>query len=212
MPTRDRTALASLCPLRGPVGHAFPGLRRSVAARRCACLPTLWRGRPRGLVMRAAVSMRWVVCSMRRYATVRTRTRRCVTEVTRWLPPSSPRVRTRPCSEGYHVMRRAMLFLTLVLPVWLGAPVTALAVSGDQESPWRYVPLTGAAPAFPVRIVGQDEPWEHVVQDIQARLSSPSPGGPYASGCMATAPLSRRERCCTPSPLLLRWVRRQPWT
>ena len=88
-------------------------------------------------------------------------------------------------------MRRAMLCLTLVLLVWLGAAGTALAVAGDQEPPWRSVPLSEAAPAFPVRIVGQDEPWEHVVQDIEARLSSPRAGrairvGVYGHGAFVT--------------------------
>ena len=58
MPTRDRTALASLRPLRGPVGHALPGLRQSVAAGRCACLPTLWRSITTGRVMKAALVVR----------------------------------------------------------------------------------------------------------------------------------------------------------
>ena len=141
--------------------------------------------------MRAAVSMRWVVCSMRRYATGVRAQGAVVPEVNALASAVISTLRTRPCGEGYHVMRRAMLFLTLVLPVWLGAPVTALAVSRDQESPWRYVPLTGAAPAFPVRIVGQEERWEHVVQDIQARLSSPLAGrairvGVYGHGAFVT--------------------------
>ena len=68
-----------------------------------------------------------------------------------------------------------MLFIALGLPVWIGAAMTApaqeSAFSGDQEPHWRYVHLSGPAPAVPIRIVGRDEPWEHVVQDIQARLS-----------------------------------------
>jgi hypothetical protein len=43
--------------------------------------------------------------------------------------------------------------------------------SGNQAPQWRYVYVSGSAPAYPIRIVGQDEPWERVVQDIQARLS-----------------------------------------
>ena len=73
------------------------------------------------------------------------------------------------------MMRRAMLFVILVLPIWLGIAMTGEAqepaFSGDQEPQWRYVHLAGSAPAVPIRIVGQDEPWERVVQDIQARLS-----------------------------------------
>src|SRR4029453_14159419 len=73
------------------------------------------------------------------------------------------------------MMRRAILFVVFVLPVWIGAVMTARAqepaFSGDQESQWRYVHLSGSAPAVPIRIVGQEEPWERVVQDIQARLS-----------------------------------------
>jgi hypothetical protein len=68
-----------------------------------------------------------------------------------------------------------MLFVTLVLPVWIGMAMTAQAqeqvISGDQEPQWRYIQLSETAPAVPIRIVGQDEPWTHVVQDIQTRLS-----------------------------------------
>jgi len=73
------------------------------------------------------------------------------------------------------MMRRAILFVTLVLSVWIGAALTARAqepaFSGGQESQWRYVHLSGSAAALPIRLVGQDEPWERVVQDIQAHLS-----------------------------------------
>ena len=72
-------------------------------------------------------------------------------------------------------MKKAMLCVTLLLPVCLGLGMTVRAqeptVSGDQEPQWRYVRLSASAPAIPIRIVGQDEPWERVVQDIQARLS-----------------------------------------
>jgi hypothetical protein len=72
-------------------------------------------------------------------------------------------------------MRRAILLVTLVLPVWIGAVMTVRAqepaFSGDQEPQWRYVHLSGSTAAVPIRIVGQDEPWERVVQDIQARLN-----------------------------------------
>jgi hypothetical protein len=72
-----------------------------------------------------------------------------------------------------YMMRRAMLFVTLVLSGWIGIamPGQAPAFSEDQEPQWRYVHVSGSAPAVPIRIVGQDEPWERVVQDIQARLS-----------------------------------------
>ena len=47
------------------------------------------------------------------------------------------------------MMRRAMLFVTLVLPVWIGIAMTARAqepaFSGDQEPQWRYVHLSGSA-------------------------------------------------------------------
>ena len=73
------------------------------------------------------------------------------------------------------MMRRAILFVTLVLPVWISTAMTVRAqettFSGDQEPQWRYVHVSGSAPAVPIRIVGQEEPWERVVQDIQARLS-----------------------------------------
>jgi hypothetical protein len=73
-----------------------------------------------------------------------------------------------------------MLFVTLVLPVWIGIAMTARAqepaFSGDQEPQWRYVHLSGSAPAVPIRIVGRDEPWARVVQDIQARLSPHTAG------------------------------------
>jgi hypothetical protein len=89
------------------------------------------------------------------------------------------------------MMRHALLYITLVLPVWLGATVPALAVAGDQASPWHAVSLAGAAPAFPVRLVGQEEPWEHVVQDIQARRSPHRAGralrvGVYGHGAFVT--------------------------
>jgi hypothetical protein len=73
-----------------------------------------------------------------------------------------------------------MLGVTLVLAVWRGIAMTAWAqepaVAGTQESHWRYVHLSGSAAAVPIRIVAQEEPWEHVVQDIQARLSPPRAG------------------------------------
>jgi hypothetical protein len=73
------------------------------------------------------------------------------------------------------MMKRAMLLVTLVLPVWMATAMTARAqeqaISGDQGPQWRYIHLSGSAPTVPVRIVGQDEPWDLVVQDIQTRLS-----------------------------------------
>src|SRR4030095_9524206 len=72
-------------------------------------------------------------------------------------------------------MNKAMLCVTLLLPVCLGLAMTVKAqeptVSGDQEPQWRYVRLAASAPAIPIRIVGPEEPWERVVQDMQARLS-----------------------------------------
>jgi hypothetical protein len=60
--------------------------------------------------------------------------------------------------------------------VWLGAVMAAgesrPASAGDQDSPWRYVSPVGAARALSVRIVGEDEPWEQVVQDVQAHLAA----------------------------------------
>src|SRR5262245_56496602 len=44
LPTRDRTALAILCPLRHTVGYALPRLRQCAATGRSACLPTLRAG------------------------------------------------------------------------------------------------------------------------------------------------------------------------
>jgi hypothetical protein len=72
-------------------------------------------------------------------------------------------------------MKQAMLCITLLLPVCLGLAMTVRAqaptVAGNQEPHWRSVRLSASAPAIPIRIVGQEEPWEHVVQDIQAHLS-----------------------------------------
>jgi hypothetical protein len=73
-------------------------------------------------------------------------------------------------------MRRAVLCLTLVLAVWLGAAVAALAVGEDQESRWRSVPLAGTTPAVPVRLVAPGEPWEAVIADIRAHLGPGSLG------------------------------------
>jgi len=75
------------------------------------------------------------------------------------------------------MMRGAILSVTLVLPVWIGLAMPARAqepaFSGDQEPQWRSGHLSGSAAAVPIRLVGQEEPWERVGQDIQ-RASSPT--------------------------------------
>ena len=79
-------------------------------------------------------------------------------------------------------MRKARLFVTLVLFGWLGTAMPAPAFAGDQVPAWRYVHLSASAPAVPIRIVGPEEPWEHVVQDIQARVSPSIAGRAMRAG------------------------------
>src|SRR5438094_3669443 len=76
------------------------------------------------------------------------------------------------------MMRRAILFVASLLLLWIGAAMAAQAQAfpGDQESPWRRIDRPGSAPSIPIRLVGQDEPWEQVVQDIQAHLKPRAAG------------------------------------
>jgi hypothetical protein len=72
-------------------------------------------------------------------------------------------------------IRRCVL-RTVLLLVLLGAAMAAEeprpASAGDQDSTWRYVSPSGSALSLPIRIVGEDEPWEQVVQDVQAHLAA----------------------------------------
>jgi hypothetical protein len=82
------------------------------------------------------------------------------------------------------MMSRARLCVMLVLLGWIGTamPAPALAFAGDRVPSWRYVHLAASAPAVPIRIVGPEEPWEHVVQDIQARVSPAIAGRAMRAG------------------------------
>jgi hypothetical protein len=70
--------------------------------------------------------------------------------------------------------------------VCLGAALAAgesrPAPAGAQNSTWRHVSPSGAALALPIRIVGEDEPWEQVVQDVQAYLAATIAGRPGRVG------------------------------
>ena len=60
--------------------------------------------------------------------------------------------------------------------------MAAPACAGDQGPAWRSVHLSASAPAVPIRIVGPEESWEHVVQDIQARVSPAIAGRAMRAG------------------------------
>jgi hypothetical protein len=82
-------------------------------------------------------------------------------------------------------LRRYVLCIVLLL-VLLGAALAAEepqpASASDQDSTWRYVFPFDSARSLPIRIVGEDEPWEQVVQDVQARLAVTISGRPIRVG------------------------------
>jgi hypothetical protein len=65
-----------------------------------------------------------------------------------------------------------IVFLLVLLDTTMAAGEPRLASSGDQDSTWRYVSPLDSALSLPVRIVGENEPWEQVVQDVQAHLAA----------------------------------------
>jgi hypothetical protein len=82
-------------------------------------------------------------------------------------------------------IRKYVLCIALLF-VLLGAAMAAEgsrpAPSGDQNSSWRYVSPFGAARFLPVRFVAEEEPWEQVVQDVQAHLAATISGRPGRVG------------------------------
>ena len=70
-------------------------------------------------------------------------------------------------------MMRGYLRLIALLPLVLLSAVVAAGerpplAPWEHSSKWRHVELSGSGAPMPVRLVGEDEPWEHVVQDVQA--------------------------------------------
>ena len=77
---------------------------------------------------------------------------------------------------------RCIVLLLVLLGVAMAAGELRSAFSGEQNSTWRYVSPSGSALSLPIRIVGEDEPWEQVVQDVQAHLAATIAGRPVRVG------------------------------
>src|SRR4029453_8496388 len=105
------------------------------------------------------------------------------------------------------MMSKALLFVTLVLLGWRGTVMTAPAhaLPEDRESPWRYVHLSASTPAVPIRIVGPDEPWERVVQDIQARISPSIAGRAMRVGFYGHGAFTKPREVLNAIPFVAAW-------
>jgi len=85
------------------------------------------------------------------------------------------------------VMMRGYVRLLAILPVVL---MSAVVATGEytplspwqQNTRWRHVDLYGTVAPLPIRMVGEDEPWEQVVQDVQEHLRGSVSGRPVRVG------------------------------
>ena len=98
-------------------------------------------------------------------------TRRC---------PACPRERYITVQEEGRVLNRPGLCVS-ILSMWLIIATTATGESGrassqETTSTWRHVQPVGFDTPMPIRLVGPDEPWEKVVQDVQKHISSKASG------------------------------------
>jgi len=75
----------------------------------------------------------------------------------------------------------AILPLVLMSAVVAAGGYTPLS-PWKQNAGWRHVGLYGAVAPLPVRMVGEDEPWEQVVQDVQEHLRGSVSGRPVRVG------------------------------
>jgi hypothetical protein len=82
---------------------------------------------------------------------------------------------------------RRYVQLSALLPVVLMSAVVAAGEPGpaapwEHNPRWRHVRLSGATTFLPVRMVGEEEPWEQVVEDVQAYLRTAVSGRPVRVG------------------------------
>ena len=94
-------------------------------------------------------------------------------------------------------MMRGYLRVIALLPLVLLSAVVAAGerpplAPWEHSSKWRHVEFAGSGAPMPVRLVGEDEPWEHVVQDVQAsrqrnRSERPVRVGFYGHGAFVTS-------------------------
>ena len=75
-----------------------------------------------------------------------------------------------------------IVLLLVLLDATMAAGESRPASPGGQDSTWTYVSPFGSALSLPIRIVGEDEPWEQVVQDVQAHLAASIAGRPVRVG------------------------------
>jgi hypothetical protein len=85
------------------------------------------------------------------------------------------------------VMMRGYVRLIALLPLVLLSAVVAAGerpplARWEPSSQWRQVELAGSGAPMPVRLVGEDEPWEYVVQDVQASRRGSLPTRPVRVG------------------------------
>jgi hypothetical protein len=84
-------------------------------------------------------------------------------------------------------MMRGYVRLLVILPVVL---MSAVVADGEytplspwqHNTRWRHVDLYGTVAPLPIRMVGEDEPWEQVVQDVQEHLRGSVSGRPVRVG------------------------------
>lgn len=78
---------------------------------------------------------------------------------------------------------RLIALLSLVLMSAVGAAGERLPPSPwQQNTRWKHVDVSGSAAPLPIRLVGEDEAWEQVAQDVQAHLRGSVSGRPVRVG------------------------------
>src|SRR5262245_23281810 len=94
------------------------------------------------------------------------------------------------------IMRGYVRLMALMPLVLMSAAVAAGEYAPlspwQQNTSWRHIDLYGTVAPLPLRLVGEDEPWEQVVWDVQEHLRNSVAGRPmrvgfYGHGAFVTA-------------------------
>jgi hypothetical protein len=75
----------------------------------------------------------------------------------------------------------ALLSLVLMSAIVAAGEYTPIS-PWQQNTKWRHIDLYGSVAPLPIRLVGEDEPWDQVVQDVQAHLRGSVSGRPLRVG------------------------------